>query len=198
MQDKPRNQQRLARDLADLVDVLSTKENVLGFIEGFWKTIAREWANIDALRMDKYLYLVRCYIGKGFEECAKKGWDEDEFLDEYLSVLADTSLSVRDTKVPNGLRFHVIDIYADELEKADDMKKIPLNKVLTPLRKLGKETITKTVRTRVQEALNDERLMVETITQENGNPGNDGTNALEGQAAESLEDSNTEFSGFKN
>lgn len=197
MQDKPRNQQRLARDLADLVDVLRTKENVLGFIEGFWKTIAREWSNIDALRMDKYLYLVRCYIGKGFQECAKKGW-QDEFLDEYLSVLADTSLSIRDTKVPNGLRFHVIDIYADELEKADDMKKIPLNKVLMPLRKLGKETITKTVRTRVQEALNDQRLMVETLTQGNENPGNGGTNALECQSAESLEDSNTEFSGFKN
>lgn len=198
MQDKPRNQQRLARDLADLVDALNTKENVVGFIEGFWKTMAREWADIDALRMDKYLYLVRCYVGKGFEVCAKKGWDKDKFLDEYLSILAAIPLSVRDSKVPNGLRYHIIDVYVDELEKADAMKKIPLNKVLAPLRRLGKETITKTVRTRVQEALDDKRLVVKTHTEENKDTGKDDVNVLDGPSEKALEDSNGEIIGQKN
>lgn len=49
MQDKPRNQQRLAVDLAGLVDVVS-HEAFIPFLDAFWKTMAREWKGIDALR----------------------------------------------------------------------------------------------------------------------------------------------------
>lgn len=171
MQDKPRNQQNLSRDLAELVDVFKAdrkigKENAVGWFEAFWQTMAREWGGIDGLRMDKYLFLVRCYVGKGFELCARNGWnanEEDEgnegFMEQYLRVLEAIPLSARDPKVPNGLRYHVIDIYVDELEKADGDHKAPLDIVLRPLRKLQQETITKTVRERVKEALEDERLL---------------------------------------
>ena len=76
MSDKPLTQQRLARDLADLVTVLKGHENFLGFVDAFWKTMAREWSGIDALRMDKFLYLVRCYVGKGFEVVSAKQWGD--------------------------------------------------------------------------------------------------------------------------
>jgi len=158
MQDKPRNQQRLARDLADLLDVLTTTENLLGFIDGFWKTMAREWGNIDALRMDKYLYLVRCYVNKGFEKVAQNGWENEELRAEYLKVLEVAPLNARDPKVPNGLRYHVVDIYVDELDKVDTERNAPLEALLKPLRNLGTDSITKPVRKRVQEALEDERL----------------------------------------
>lgn len=49
--DKPLTQQRLARDLADLLTVVRERENFLGFVRAFWQTIAREWGGIDALRM---------------------------------------------------------------------------------------------------------------------------------------------------
>ncbi|KAK4543652.1 hypothetical protein LTR36_005297 [Oleoguttula mirabilis] len=158
MSDKPRTQQQLARDLADLCDVLTTKENLLGFIDAFWKTMASQWANIDALRMDKYLYLVRCYVGKGFEKVARKGWNDEQLLDEYLKVLEAVPLDARDHKIPNGLRYHVIDIYVDELDKVDTDRTAPLEKILQPLRQLAQDTRTKPVGKKVREALGDERL----------------------------------------
>ena len=49
MQDKPVPQQRLARDLAALVEVV--KESVfIGFLDAFWQTMAREWNGIGRLR----------------------------------------------------------------------------------------------------------------------------------------------------
>jgi len=158
MSDKPRTQQRLARDLADLLDALRSKENLFGFIEAFWKTMAREWGNIDGLRMDKYLYLVRCYVNKGFEKAAKGGWEDEEMLEEYLKILVDVPFNSRDHKIPNGLRYHVIDVYLDELDKVDSDRNAPLEKIVGPLRQLVRDSPTKPVRTRAQEALDDDRL----------------------------------------
>ena len=158
MSDKPLTQQRLARDLADLLIVLQGEENFLGFVRAFWQTMAREWAGIDALRMDKFLYLVRCYVGKGFEVVGRGEWEDEESLEGYLGVLKEVPLNVRDAKIPNGLRFHVVDVYVDELEKVDTKRTAPVEKILAPLRRLGEDSLTKAVRMRVQEALEDERL----------------------------------------
>ena len=158
MSDKPRTQQALARDLAGLLDAIISKQNLLGFVNAFWKTIAREWGNIDALRMDKYLYLVRCYVGKGFEVVAKNEWADAELLKEYLAVLGAVPLDARDSTIPNGLRYHVIDIYVDELDKVDTDRSVPLEEILRPLKQLGSDSRTKPVTKRVKEALEDERL----------------------------------------
>lgn len=159
MSDKPRTQQQLARDLADLVDVLHPQSNVMGFIEAFWLTMAREWGSIDALRMDKYLYLVRCYVRKGFEVCAKDGWRDEEVLERYLEILGAVPFNARDGRIANGLRFHVLDLFVDELEEVDGERSAPVERILAPVRRLGRETITRSVRMRVQEALRDERLV---------------------------------------
>lgn len=157
MSDKPLNQQRLARDLADLFTVVKGQENIFGFMDAFWKTMAREWSGIDALRMDKYLYLVRCCLGKGWEILRNHGWEED-VVDRVLEVLEATPLDARDAKIPNGLRHHVVDIYVEELDKVDIEREAPVERILGPLRKLGKETVAKSVRVRVKDALEDERL----------------------------------------
>ncbi|KAF7195466.1 Ribosomal RNA-processing protein 1-like [Pseudocercospora fuligena] len=159
MSDKPRNQQRLARDLAALTDVLAPA-NVLPWFAAFWKTIAREWGSIDSLRMDKYLYLIRCYVDKGFEVCAKKKWDED-FMQQYSEVLeADGGpLSLRDMKVPNGLRLHVLDIWLDELQKVDEQRQAPLQRIMAPISKLKTGSLVKSVRERAKESIEDDRLL---------------------------------------
>ena len=54
MSDRPKVQRQLAVDLASLVDVLP-EESVIPFLDAFWKTMAREWNGIDALR---YAYCV--------------------------------------------------------------------------------------------------------------------------------------------
>ena len=158
MSDKPLTQQRLARDLADLLHVLRGKENFLGFVDAFWKTMAREWSGIDALRMDKFLYLARCYINQGFERVSKQKWKDEALLQEYLKILEITPLNATNGKIPNGIRFHVIEIYVDELDKVDVSRTAPLEVVLQPLKKLANDSFTKAVRERANEALKDERL----------------------------------------
>jgi ribosomal RNA-processing protein 1 len=49
MSDKPRYQQQLARELAELIDVLPIP-NLIPFLEAFWTTMAKEWTGIDVLR----------------------------------------------------------------------------------------------------------------------------------------------------
>ncbi|KAH7028336.1 hypothetical protein B0J12DRAFT_351232 [Macrophomina phaseolina] len=158
--DKPRTQQQLAVDLAGLVDILP-RDTALDFLAAFWKTMAREWVGIDRLRMDKFLFLVRQYLNASFRLFARQRWRDTELLEKYLDILRETPLNPTDQKVPNGLRLHVADIYVDELDRLDDAREgsLPLDQVLAPLRELAEKSVTKAVRTRVKEALEeDERL----------------------------------------
>lgn len=186
MSDKPRNQQQLARDLADLVDVLKTSESRLAFLEAFWKTMSREWNAIDSLRMDKYLYLIRCFVKKGFEVCAKSGWGDE--MEAYSENLRNEGgpLSPRDGKVSIGLRLHVVDIWVDELEKVDAKKEAPVGKVMEPVRKLAKDSLVKSVRSRAKEAVEDERL-------DNG----EAWRVVEEEEDDEHEDNEGDFGGFE-
>jgi ribosomal RNA-processing protein 1 len=183
MSDRPRTQQQLARDLAGLVEVLPD-EMVLSFLEAFWRTMAREWMGIDVLRyefadnedwlcsscdheantkrcrMDKFLYLVRVYLQASFRHFARGGWIDEDGLREYIRILEEIPLNPRDTKIPDGMRYHCIDIYVDELDQVDEHRegKLPIDTLLQPLRNLGKQSLSKVVRSRVKEALEDERL----------------------------------------
>lgn len=49
MSDRPLTQQRLASDLANLIDNIN-EEAVIPFLSAFWKTMAREWRGIDVFR----------------------------------------------------------------------------------------------------------------------------------------------------
>jgi len=75
-----------------------------------------------------------------------------------LEGLEKCPLSARDGKVPDGLRYHVIDIYVDELDKADVKRDVSFDEALAPLRKLGEGTLSKVVRKRAKEALGHERI----------------------------------------
>jgi ribosomal RNA-processing protein 1 len=158
MQDKPALQQRLARDLAGLLEVLK-EDVVMEFLEAFWRTMGREWGGIEALRMDKYLYLVRQYVNAEWTSLAGRNWSREE-LEGYMKVLAEIPLSAADVKIPNGLRYHVLDIYLDELEKVagDKADELPLDKLLEPVQKLAKESKVKSVRNAAKEVLDDDRL----------------------------------------
>jgi len=123
--------------------------------------MAREWTNIDVLRMEKFLLLVRRYVEAMFGLMQESGW-EAEMVGGMLGVLREVPLEVGDMKLPNGLRYHVIDVYVDELERVgalkDGVEGVPLDELLEPLRKLGKESPTKDVRRKCREVLEDERL----------------------------------------
>jgi ribosomal RNA-processing protein 1 len=88
MSDKPLVQQALAQELADLVLLVpraaapssSTSaapacQAALGFLEGFWDAIVREWSGLDKWRMDKFYLLVRRFANAGFRLVAREQWD---------------------------------------------------------------------------------------------------------------------------
>jgi ribosomal RNA-processing protein 1 len=115
---------------------------------------------LTAGRMDKFLYLVRQYLYVSFSYFAKGGWKDTKRLDEYMDILASTPLNPTEKRIPNGIRYHVIDIYVDELEKVDEETEadMPVEVLLAPFKNLVKESPTKIVRMKVKEALEDDRV----------------------------------------
>lgn len=177
------------------------------------------------MRLDKYLFLIRCYVGVAFEtllknkntkadgkkrkreDSKKKGngkkqkKDSEEAEEEtandevdakwedlaaYIDIIEEGPLHPQNFDPdqpeedlendflpmphgPDGLRYHVADIWVDELEKVlefegeDGERKIkgdiPIELLLRPLEKLRAESPYKPVRTRVAEALDDDRLI---------------------------------------
>jgi len=131
--------------------------------------MAREWTGIDVLRMEKFLLLVRRVLGMCFQVCRDAEYEEG-LLEEMIRVIGEGPLNLKEGKegTSMGLRYHVVDIYVDELERVgaleekegeeEDEVEVPLEKLLEPLRKLAKECATKMVRVKAKEALEDERL----------------------------------------
>lgn len=202
--DRPRTQQALARSLAQLVARVP-RDSVQTFLRAFWITMGREWHGIDRLRLDKYLFLIRCYVGAGFSLFVRQQQEENQEqkqkqeqgegegesqdgrwveLEQYISMLEQGALSTTNfepseaaatpegkamqmPKGPDGLRYHVMDVWVDELEKvvvdAEHEGRLrdgtPMDILLRPLHKLQKHSITKTVRLRAAETLRDERLV---------------------------------------
>ena len=88
---------------------------------------------------------------------AASGWKEG-FVGSWLEVLEESVLAPRDVKIPLSLKLHVVDVWIDEVGNADEERKAPMEKLLAPIRKLASESVVKSVRNRVKEALEDDRL----------------------------------------
>ncbi|KAL4916189.1 nucleolar protein,Nop52-domain-containing protein [Aspergillus aurantiobrunneus] len=236
--DRPLTQQALARNLSYTLVPSLPRTTVHRFLRAFWITIGREFHAIDRLRLDKYLLLIRSYVGVAFQIFIKNNTsssstnetgnkkrkreesttskkrsksnsksdkhasqssagDEDEEestststdgsnwtdLKTYLDILSegplhplnfDPSQPTLDEENgvipmphgPDGLRYHLLDIWVDELEKVlefDDSGKpvggIPGELLLAPIEKLRVESLHKPVRMRGGETLDDERLV---------------------------------------
>lgn len=164
MQDKPAQQQRLSHDLASLIAILQAPV-VLPFLRAFWLTISREWGQIEALRLDKYLYLIRQYLNASFRYLSKDNWGDKGMIEEFTRILEETPFNPTDMKIPNGLRYHVLDIYVDELEKVGggesewEVRRDILDVLMNPVEKLAKEGTLKVVRVAAKETLEDERIL---------------------------------------
>ena len=109
--------------------------------------------------------LVRCYVNVAFTYLSRVGW-EDALLGEYLGLIGQGPLSTGDAsslKVPDGLRYHVLDVWVDELEKVVgdgflDDESVPLGKILGLVRRVASEGRSKALRQRGMNVLEDERL----------------------------------------
>jgi hypothetical protein len=91
------------------------------FIRAFFRTIRREWGNMDKYRVDKFYTLIRLYMHEIFKYMASRHWNlgiirlfNDAMFEEILS------------QTPNGLRYHLVDLAVDELAKANSNAPLPL------------------------------------------------------------------------
>lgn len=109
--------------------------------------------------MDKYLLLVRAYLAASFRLLARYEW-QSAMVDQYMDILSSIPLNCTDSKIPDGMRYHLIDIYVDEMDKVDTPRtgKLPLDSLLEPLKILKQKSPTKAVRSRAVDALRDKRL----------------------------------------
>ena len=199
MCDRAVPQQNLCAELAGLLGSLPCSSSpdakngseggefaaVTSWLAAFWEILAREWTAIDVLRLEKFLLLVRRVLGASLEwaaptadrtKKAKKGKKGGKGRQEaLLAVLRDWPLDPTGdlSKMPVGLRLHVLDIWVDEVEKAgflppaddekadDDDDDEDDEAFLTCLRALVETQLrspSKPVRARARESLADDRL----------------------------------------
>ncbi|XP_057552111.1 ribosomal RNA processing protein 1 homolog B isoform X2 [Hippopotamus amphibius kiboko] len=115
VQDEPLLQEELADTISQLVHVANNSEAQHLFIQTFWQTVNREWPGIDGLRLDKFHRLIRLVLRQSFEVLKRNGWEESR-IKLLLDVLMKEVLHP-ESQSPNGVKFHFIDIYLDELSK---------------------------------------------------------------------------------
>ncbi|RMJ25192.1 hypothetical protein PHISP_03947 [Aspergillus sp. HF37] len=249
--DRPLTQQSLARALSYSLVPTLPRATLIRFLRAFWFTISRDFHGLDRLRLDKYLFLIRCYVGVGFEvflkdagrgevdegrkrkrgeeaqnaagknkkrskrdvksgrngkqqereedgEQEREGGDdaEDRYpgLAAYISIFEEGPLypldfdpdqapaddgaggSVPIPHGPDGLRYHLMDIWVDELEKVLEFEEegdsaeddesvrrikgdVPMELLLRPVETLRAKGLHRPVRIRATETLDDERLV---------------------------------------
>lgn len=98
------------------------------------------------------------------------------------------ALRANDGKVPDGVRYHVLDVWVDGLLETEGWGGAGL---LRPVERLRTEGRTKVVRERAREVLEDERLQeVEGRTAAEGDREGDGEEEFEGFAERDSEDDN--------
>lgn len=114
MTDRPAPQQRLAADLALLADALPRASCRATWFAAFWDVMGQQWPQIDKLRLDKFLLLVRRVFAAQVRYSAR-----GEGCDEVAAVLAEWPFEESGDlrRVPLGLRLHVLDLWVDELER---------------------------------------------------------------------------------
>ncbi|KAK2072373.1 hypothetical protein P8C59_006730 [Phyllachora maydis] len=176
-------QQALCDALAGPVLGALAPRAVAPWLRGFWATMAREWAAVDARRLDKFMLLVRRLLGASFawmrraEGAAPGRWDVERTA-AVLALLADWPLAREETQRPTdpdfgalappnapvGLKLHVLDIWVDEAEKAglldpaDEQAQSILRQIIDMVDELEKATTSPAVRKRCKESLADDRL----------------------------------------
>ncbi|KND89415.1 Ribosomal RNA processing protein 1 [Tolypocladium ophioglossoides CBS 100239] len=116
MTDRPRPQQALAAALADLLFVLRAG-CAAPWLRAFWAVLSTQWPRVDALRMDKFLLLVRRVFAATARWVKQRAYQGAEVA-AVVDVLREACFDVDEERaVALGLRLHVLDLWVDELER---------------------------------------------------------------------------------
>ncbi|KAI5798862.1 hypothetical protein EDC01DRAFT_21267 [Geopyxis carbonaria] len=198
MSDRPRPQQALASDLAELLLVIQDDVTALLWWRSFWETMAREWSGIDVLRLDKFLLLLRRAVNSGMRMCRREKWDLKTVVG-IVEVVEQVPVHPTEKKFPNGIRFHMADIWIDELEKVipEDAGPgdVPIELLMRPFENMAKEGAQKLWRNKAKEMLMDERLCKWRVLQEKDEKMQD--NAETEETEEEEEEEEEEWGGIQ-
>ncbi|KAM8816362.1 ribosomal RNA processing protein 1 homolog B isoform 2-T2 [Rhynchonycteris naso] len=115
VQDRPLLQEELVNTISQLIHAVNNLEAQHLFIQTFWQTMNREWKGTNRLHLDKYYMLIRLVLRESFEVLKRNGWEESQ-IKVFLDVLMKEVLHP-ESQSPNGVKFHFIDIYLDELSR---------------------------------------------------------------------------------
>ncbi|KAH7127535.1 nucleolar protein,Nop52-domain-containing protein [Dactylonectria macrodidyma] len=162
MTDRPIPQQRLATDLAGLVFQFKGPDCVVPWLRGFWAVVGAQWTDIDVLRLEKFLLLVRRVFAAHVRLAAQHNYEGDA-VDAIVAVLADYPFEAEGDlrKVPVGVRLHALDLWVDELEREGalaDPTAAPFVKSIGDLLLPLSRCPVKQVRERCGDSYDDERL----------------------------------------
>lgn len=179
--DRPRTQQRLADDMASLLLVVH-ETNYFTFLASFWKIMSAEWLALDKHRIDKFYLLLRRYVGYAFQRLAQENWDES-WIERHNEVMNKIPLNPENPKIPDSIRYHVLEIYLDELAKVvlkdkkqaedeDDEEEeaelvkemfadVPVAELLEAVETLSEESKSKVVQKRCVEDVLENPLLIE-------------------------------------
>jgi ribosomal RNA-processing protein 1 len=95
------------------------------YVRTFFRTLTREWSNMDKYRIDKFYTLSRLIVREIYRYMASRHWNlgiirlfNDAIFEEVL----------RANKYGNGVRFHMLDICLEELAKvnSEEVSGLPL------------------------------------------------------------------------
>ena len=101
---------------------------------------------------------MRKYVNAAFDYVARAAWDAS-LLHDYLQLIERIPLNPENLKIPDGLRYHVMDVWVDELDRVDREKRTcPVQDILGPVKRLERDGMTRAIRKRAKETLGDERL----------------------------------------
>jgi len=117
--DKVLIQHELARSLSQLQHGLKDFDLSILWLDSFWKTMVREWSNIDRFRIEKFYSFLRYTINESFVLLINNKWSE-ECIAKYTSMLKHGPLNARDSSIPKGVIYHLCDIYIEELVKTQN------------------------------------------------------------------------------
>lgn len=115
LSDKQEIQFELATALANLIDKFRNQTVVFQYIRLFFRTILREWFSLDQYRVNKFYTLIRLFLNRSLNLAFKAKWSAD-VTNEILSILKQEVFA----KTPNGIRFHIADIFVHELWSVTD------------------------------------------------------------------------------
>lgn len=106
------------------------------FVKVYFMTITREWIGIDKWRIDKFMMLVRSMMRKIFWYLSSKKWDK-VLIKKFNKLMLDLPLNINDDRIPDGITYHITDLYIEELAKfGNSLKPVRAVKMLLPFFKL--------------------------------------------------------------